>query len=206
MLSVLIVDDERAICFLLRKLIHWEELGLTCLGTASSGAEAYRLAREQKPDILITDIQMPGMNGLELIEKVQKEQPDTSFVIVSGYQEFEYAKQAIRFGVEDYLLKPIKENELNAILSRICKKKQESSEVAVLREEKEKVRKRWMQQLIEGKTKEGDVPDTLFYRKKGCFYLLQAMAWERRELLDRWSRSAGVLPVHPQKHEGTVPT
>ena len=116
MLSVLIVDDERAICYLIRKLIHWEELGLIYAGSASDGWEAWSMAQKKRPDIIITDIQMPKMNGMELIERFREEKIPTDFVIVSGYQEFEYAKQAIRFGVEDYLLKPIKEAELNRIL------------------------------------------------------------------------------------------
>ena len=130
MLSVLIVDDERAICYLIRKLIHWEELGLIYAGSASDGWEAWSMAQKKRPDIIITDIQMPKMNGMELIERFREEKIPTDFVIVSGYQEFEYAKQAIRFGVEDYLLKPIKEAELNRILKRICEKSQENLEIA----------------------------------------------------------------------------
>ena len=112
-------DDEVAIVYLIKKLIHWQELGMECIGTAANGKEALAYALEKKPDIIITDIQMPGLTGLELIEQLKPELPDTSFVIISGYQEFEYAKQAIRFGVDDYLLKQIKEKEINNILGRI---------------------------------------------------------------------------------------
>ena len=138
MLSVLIVDDERAICYLIRKLIHWEELGLIYAGSASDGWEAWSMAQKKRPDIIITDIQMPKMNGMELIERFREEKIPTDFVIVSGYQEFEYAKQAIRFGVEDYLLKPIKEAELNRILKRICEKSQENLEIVQLKQEQQR--------------------------------------------------------------------
>lgn len=186
MLSVLIADDEKAICFLLHKLIHWDELGLSPIGIASNGSEAYRIVKEQKPDIVITDIQMPVMNGLELIEKAREEQPDTSFVIVSGYQEFEYAKQAIRFGVEDYLLKPIKEMELNSILQRICKKKMESSEIAVLREEREKIRKIWLEKILDGEEEQAEAGRQYFHLDAGKFYLVQLfVGCEKEVIFDR---------------------
>ncbi|WP_434311640.1 response regulator transcription factor [Hominifimenecus sp. rT4P-3] len=183
MLSVLIADDEKAICFLLHKLIHWDELGLSPLGIASNGAEAYRIVEEQKPDIVITDIQMPVMNGLDLIEKVREVVPDTSFVIVSGYQEFEYAKQAIRFGVEDYLLKPIKEVELNSILQRICKKKMESSEIAVLREEREKMRKIWLTKILDGEEDQAEAGRQYFHLDAGSFYFVQIFVGSENDVL-----------------------
>ena len=106
MLKILIVDDEPDICELIHKLIDWEELELTSLGSSQNGIDAMEIILRQKPDIVITDIQMPGMTGLEMIEKASQQKLQTKFIVISGYREFEYAQQAIRFGVEDYLLKP----------------------------------------------------------------------------------------------------
>ena len=116
MLKILIVDDEPDICELIHKLIDWEELELTSLGSSQNGIDAMEIILRQKPDIVITDIQMPGMTGLEMIEKASQQKLQTKFIVVSGYREFEYAQQAIRFGVEDYLLKPISKTDLNLVL------------------------------------------------------------------------------------------
>ena len=113
MLKILIVDDEPDICELIHKLIDWEELELTSLGSSQNGIDAMEIILRQKPDIVITDIQMPGMTGLEMIEKASQQKLQTKFIVISGYREFEYAQQAIRFGVEDYLLKPISKTDLN---------------------------------------------------------------------------------------------
>ena len=172
MLSVLIADDERAICYLIRKLIHWEELGLEYAGSASDGWEAWCMAQEKHPDIIITDIQMPKMNGMELIERFREQKTPTDFVIVSGYQEFEYAKQAIRFGVEDYLLKPIKEVELNRILERICEKQRENSEIVQLKQEKQRRRTCLLEQIFQGELSWPDVEDDFRFRSD-CFMLVQ---------------------------------
>lgn len=101
MLKILIVDDEPDICELIHKLIDWEALKMTSLGSSQNGIDAMEIILRQKPDIVITDIQMPGMTGLEMIEKASQQKLQTKFIVISGYREFEYAQQAIRFGVED---------------------------------------------------------------------------------------------------------
>lgn len=119
MLKILIVDDEPDICELIHKLIDWEALKMTSLGSSQNGIDAMEIILRQKPDIVITDIQMPGMTGLEMIEKASQQKLQTKFIVISGYREFEYAQQAIRFGVEDYLLKPISKTDLNLVLKRL---------------------------------------------------------------------------------------
>lgn len=119
MLKILIVDDEPDICELIHKLIDWKELGLLSLGSCQNGIDAMEIILRQKPDVVITDIQMPGMTGLSLIEKACKQNLQTKFIVISGYREFEYAQQAIRYGVEDYLLKPISKTDLNLVLKRL---------------------------------------------------------------------------------------
>ncbi len=119
MINVVIADDEERICRLIQALGNWDELGLSVVGMASNGLEALRLISDKKVDILITDIRMPGLDGIELIEKVRKASEKIRVIIVSGYAEFKFAQAAVRFGVTDYLLKPINKNLLNDALLRI---------------------------------------------------------------------------------------
>ena len=117
MIRVIIADDENRICKLIMKLIDWESIGMQVAGTAGNGIETIELIQKEKPDIVITDIRMPGYDGLEMIEKARQINKDLEFIIISGYGQFEYAKKAISFGVKDYLLKPINRDELlNALL------------------------------------------------------------------------------------------
>lgn len=118
-ITLLIVDDESEIRSGLRTIIPWQDYSISLVGCASSGAEALDMIRYYEPDIVITDIQMPGMNGLDLIDRARQEQFDCSFVILSGYDDFQYAKTAIRYGVEDYLLKPISIQELTALVEKL---------------------------------------------------------------------------------------
>lgn len=121
MLKVLIADDEKDIVDLIAYLIR--ELDVEIVGQATDGLAAYRLIIEQEPDVVISDIRMPGMTGLELIEKVKQTMEKTEFIVISGYRDFEYAKTALQFGVQDYLLKPIKQEELARLLNRLNHKK-----------------------------------------------------------------------------------
>ncbi|MCI9485827.1 MAG: response regulator [Lachnospiraceae bacterium] len=117
-LRVMIADDEERICKLITALVDWEALEMEVAGTARNGPEAIALAKELEPDILITDIRMPGLSGLDLIEQVKKLRPEVEIVIISGYAHFEYAQTAIKFGVGDYLLKPVDQEELNTTLQK----------------------------------------------------------------------------------------
>ncbi|WP_411336954.1 response regulator [Ruminococcus gauvreauii] len=121
MLKVLIADDEKDIVDLIAYLI--KDLDVTIAGLASDGLEAYKIILEENPDVVISDIRMPGMTGLELIEKVKQSERETEFIIISGYRDFEYAKTALQYGVQDYLLKPIKEEELAMLLNRLNRRK-----------------------------------------------------------------------------------
>lgn len=119
MLKVIVADDERRVCQLIIKLIDWEELGMVVVGVASNGVEAIDLIRIHNPDLIITDIRMPGYDGLEMIVRAKKINNNLEFIIISGYGQFEYAQKAIRYGVSDYLLKPIKKDELTQTLIKI---------------------------------------------------------------------------------------
>ena len=126
MIRVIIADDEKLICRLVQALADWESLGMEVAGTAENGLEALELVEALKPDILITDIRMPGCDGLELIRRAKEKKPQLEVVIISGYAHFEYAQSAIRYGVGNYLLKPIKKEELMETLRKMkerCEKR-----------------------------------------------------------------------------------
>ena len=120
MFKVVIADDEPKVCQLIEKLGNWEELDLVVSAVAHNGIDALTLVKDLQPDIVITDIRMPGLDGLELIKKVKEQGLEPHFIIVSGYRHFDYAYNAIKYNVTEYLLKPIKKQELNEVLKKIC--------------------------------------------------------------------------------------
>ena len=132
MIKVVIADDEERICRLIQALVDWEALGMQVVGTAANGLEALEVIEKEKPDILITDIRMPGCNGLELISKIREQSEDIRIIIISGYAQFEYAQTAMKYGVSEYLLKPINRQELQDTLVRlgteIARERQENEE------------------------------------------------------------------------------
>ena len=117
MLKIFLAEDEVIVRETIKRMIPWEELGFELVGEAADGEMALPLLIRQKPDLLITDIKMPFMDGLTLAKLAKKELPELKIVILSGYDDFNYAKQAISIGVEEYLLKPITKNALIERLS-----------------------------------------------------------------------------------------
>ena len=121
-MKILIADDEMKICQLISHLIDWDAMGLEVVDIVNDGKAAYESICKNHPDIVITDIRMPNFDGLELIRLCKEKFPNVYFIIISGYGEFSYAKNAIKYGVEDYLLKPIKKKELEGALTKIKEK------------------------------------------------------------------------------------
>ena len=119
MYKVLLVDDERFIRKSIRNRVDWGKLGLSVEGEASNGVEALEMLELLRPQIVLVDIRMPLMDGLALIAEAQKRYPGIRYVITSAYSDFAYAKKAIQLGVEDYILKPIDEQELEKLLTRL---------------------------------------------------------------------------------------
>ena len=119
-LRVLIVDDEYMIVKGLERLIRWQELGLQLAGTAGNGQEALDLMRHQAVDIVITDVNMPNVTGIDFISQAKELGQDFVFIFVSGYQEFEYVKRGMELGAKNYLLKPIDKVELHRVLSQVA--------------------------------------------------------------------------------------
>lgn len=112
MIKVVVADDEVKVCQLICGLIDWSLLDMEIVGVAHNGIEALDMIPTLQPDLMITDIRMPGYDGLEMISRAKKIKEDIDFIIVSGYRHFEYAQSAIKYGVCDYLLKPIKKEAL----------------------------------------------------------------------------------------------
>lgn len=121
MLQVLLVDDEPFIIQGLSVLIDWNAQGFEIAGTAANGKEALAFLKEHKVDLIIADIKMPEMSGIELLETVKKESiSDAYFVILSGYSDFNYTRQAIRYDCMDYILKPVQKEELLEVLVKVA--------------------------------------------------------------------------------------
>ena len=129
MYKVMLADDENLILQGLENIIEWEELGLEIVNKASNGQEAIDKFKENPVDIVVTDINMPQVTGLELLKELKKINSYVKFIILSGYDDFSYAKKAIELGVENYILKPIDEEELEKTLKNTINKiKQEKEE------------------------------------------------------------------------------
>ncbi|WP_314063866.1 response regulator [uncultured Vagococcus sp.] len=138
MFNLLIVDDEDIIVEGLQLLIPWQELDVKIVATASSGEEALAIIEQQKIDILLTDISMDEISGLDLIQFLTTQQPSAKSVVLSGFNEFEYIKRGLQLGIENYLLKPVNKNELLQTIETITEKLrlslEESTEKEVMKE------------------------------------------------------------------------
>lgn len=147
MIKVFLAEDEFIIRDAIKKSIDWKKEGYEFVGEASDGELAYPMIMKEKPDILITDIKMPFMDGLELGEIVKKELPETKILILSGYNDFDFAQKAIEIGITDYLLKPISAERLLEAIGNVSKQ--------IMREREEKqLLLRYSQETQENKERE----------------------------------------------------
>ncbi len=119
--SVLMVDDEEEVIRIIRRKINWEELGFQVCGQAGNGLEALEMIEELQPDVVMTDIKMPYMDGLELVQRLREKNMGIHTIVLSGFDEFEYVKQAISLEVEEYLLKPIDSAEILKVFQKVKK-------------------------------------------------------------------------------------
>ncbi|MBD0383828.1 response regulator [Paenibacillus sp. WST5] len=136
MLKAVVFDDEYIVLQGLREMIDWAGFGIELVGTAGDGHAALDLFQSCRPDIIFTDIRMPGMDGLELIEEVMREAPDTYCVVFSGFNEFEYVKRAIQLGVADYLEKPVTIQSIETSIRKVLERIRQQKEVSELVREK----------------------------------------------------------------------
>ncbi len=121
-MKVLIVDDEPYMIEYIKKLVDWGSYGFRQVLTAKGGSMARDLLREHRPELLITDIKMPKLSGLDLSRIIKENRYLTKVIIISGYSEFEYAQQAVRYGVSEYLVKPVLMNDFAEALKRVLEK------------------------------------------------------------------------------------
>lgn len=122
MYSVVLVDDEDIIVEGLKKIVKWDEFGCEVIGTADDAASGSALIRAVHPDILFTDIRMPGLDGLAMIAGLRSEFPDMQIIVLTGYRDFSYAQEAIRLGVLRFLLKPSRMSEIGEAVSAAVEK------------------------------------------------------------------------------------
>ncbi len=125
MIKLLIVDDEKVIRDGLTRTMQWDKMGISVVGAAKDGIEALELCEIWHPHIVLTDVRMPKMNGLELMKQMKEKMPDIKVVILSGHSEFSYAREALKYGAVDYLIKPVVAEELENVLGKVIDKMQE---------------------------------------------------------------------------------
>ena len=120
--TILLVDDEEEVIQAMMKKIDWDGLGFSVIGYAGNGVKAIEMVEEYQPDVIMTDIKMPYMDGLELSNRIKTEFPAAKILFFTGFDEFEYAKEAIHLEVEEYILKPINSAELTAVFTKLRQK------------------------------------------------------------------------------------
>lgn len=147
MKKVVIVDDEYIVTQGLSQLIHWEDFGMEIAGVAYDGDSGLSLVCDVQPDLVFTDIRMPGMSGLDLISQARKRVPNAAFVIISGFNDFEYVRSALRLNVFDYLDKPITMEKMNDVLDRYRRAGEEAGDEA--NEAQQSVFKQCMQACVQ---------------------------------------------------------
>lgn len=166
MIKMLIVEDEKWEREGLIDYLNWEELGIEVVGAAANGIQGLNLAKKYHPDLIITDIKMPLMNGIEFAKEVGEFLPECKFIFITGYDDFKYAREAIRLGVYDYLLKPVQKHHLiNAVtmtIQKITEQRNQSKYISRLKhqlsESLYEERERFLLSLIDnGQTGQVDV-------------------------------------------------
>lgn len=196
MLKAIVVDDEPIVLTGLMKKIDWKRHGIELAGMARDGLSALRLVRQARPDLILTDIRMPGLDGLQLIEKVMAEFPQTKFIVFSGFNEFEYARRAIGLGVLDYLEKPITMTNVEKAIVRALEKIEKDQTLADLKvkwEERleERLEKATLDLLLIG---DKALPNwmAVYGEKNSAISAVTVLAFDD----DKPS-----LPTHPSYHE-----
>jgi two-component system response regulator YesN len=155
MYSILIVDDEYLVRLGIKETINWEDYSIKVIGDADNGRDGLDMAMKLKPDIIITDVRMPVLDGLELLKAIKSANLDSIVIILSGYEEFDYVRAALHSGAFAYLLKPIDNSELiNTILNgvkEIEKRRSSKQHFSLLKEELSSVRKHFLNDFLTGK-------------------------------------------------------
>ena len=167
--TVLLVDDEEEVIQVIMKKLSWEDLGFSVVGYACNGVKALEMVEEHQPDVVMTDIKMPYMNGMQLSQHIKAEYPTTKILIFTGFDEFEYAREAVHLEVEEYILKPVNSAELTDVFRQLkIKLDQEINEkrnVEILKkyymESLPLLQSNFYTMLLEGRIREEEIPGYL---------------------------------------------
>lgn len=135
MLRMIIADDEPLVRDTISRIIDWKSHGIQLIGVCRDGIETYNMILDEYPDIVLLDINMPGMSGLDLIERIRGLDETISFVIISGYERFDFAQRALQYGVHQYLLKPCSREQLLNAVASVKKRREKLETLRVLRRE-----------------------------------------------------------------------
>lgn len=149
MIKIHIVDDELIFREYLRTVFDWESYGFEIVAESKDGLEALEMVKQNLPDVMLVDINMPFMDGLELIKNLNKKYPTIAIILITGHSEFEYAQRAVRLGVADYLLKPFNKKKLLSVLMVIKDEIYEKKNMDIIGRKKEKIATQWyLNQLL----------------------------------------------------------
>ncbi|WP_373895473.1 response regulator [Virgibacillus natechei] len=177
-MRILIAEDELLERKALKKFIEENFRRMAVVGEAENGRKAIELAEAKNPDIIFMDIKMPGINGLEAIEEIHKNHPKTKFILVSAFDSFDYAKEAMRFGIKDYILKPGKREEIGKTLLRVAKEIE--VELENERRTREILKERFITKLMQSVPLEEEMVELqkLLYpeMQSGCFLVMKSTA------------------------------
>ena len=173
LLKVVFVDDEHLVRSLLKNCVDWHEMGFQVAGEAADGREALELVDRVQPDVVFTDIYMPFMDGLELGRLIFEKDPSVKIVVLTGYEEFEYAKKSIKIGISDFLLKPVNDDEIRkaalSLKEKILEERDHRSEYERMKKQLEEnlpvLREKLLNELIQGTSTWEDVRQRVAYFK-----------------------------------------
>jgi two-component system response regulator YesN len=161
-LKMVIADDEVLTLDLMERILDWDNMGIRITGLAKDGYEACSILADEKPDILITDIRMPGMDGLELIKWARCWYDDLKIIIISAHDEFEYAQKAMTYGVAGYVLKPVDDERLEDLVNKVLKEIRDTKEHQIKYcESKSIARDRILKQLLYSRRDTGELKETM---------------------------------------------
>lgn len=205
--KILLVDDEEEVRTSIIKKIQWNDLGFEVVGDAENGEDALEKVAQLDPDLILTDIKMPYMDGLQLAERLKGEREQIEIIVFSGFDEFEYAQQAIKLNVLEYILKPVNVEELTEILSQIKikldKRNAEKRDIALLRENYQKslpiIKEHFLTDLVHGKLDIEEIEEgmKLFSRE-----LFEGERWAAASLLieiPRTPKRPDLQSLHQEK-------
>lgn len=205
MIRLMVVDDEPMIREGIVNTVDWESLGIRVIATAGNGRDAMAKALAERPDIVITDIRMPIVDGIHFAREVKKKLPKVKIVFLTGYSEFEYAREAVRLGIEDYVLKPVNTEDLTALMKRLAEevKKENASVVSqtqstvLLKENLPIMRNRCVKRFLHGELSESaflNQAASLFMNLSGPGYQIIIFCIDYfYQLIANGEREAGLL-------------